>query len=82
MRYRLGRILRFIIGLGLLIFIVPFLMSKLDSSTKRSIVEDNKVDYSDSNKANQEASDVRNPAKSDSLQPIMSNSLGNYEPRT
>ncbi|CAF0754632.1 unnamed protein product [Rotaria sordida] len=81
MRYRFGRTFLYIIGLAFLIFIIPFLMSKLDSGTSRSTDEENKVDYSDSNKANPESSNIRSPTKSNSLQPIMSDSLGNYEPK-
>jgi len=47
MRFRLGRSLRLIIGLAFLVFMVPFLMSKLDSSNNRSTTEDKEVDYPD-----------------------------------
>jgi hypothetical protein len=47
MRYRLGRIVRLIIGLALLVLLIPFLMSKLDSGTSRSTADGNGVDYPD-----------------------------------
>jgi hypothetical protein len=47
MRYRIGRALRLIIGLAFLVFMVPFLMSKLDSSNNRSTTGDKEVDYPD-----------------------------------
>ncbi len=47
MRFRLGRALRLIIGLAFLVFMVPFLMSKLDSSNNRSTTDDKEVDYPD-----------------------------------
>jgi hypothetical protein len=71
MRYRLGRILRLVIGLTLLVFMVPFLMSKLDSGNNRSSVGDETVDHSD----------VQTQSKNRSLEPIMSDTLGNYEPK-
>jgi len=45
MRFRLGRTLRFIIVLVSLILLIPFLMSKLNSTTNQSTAEDNEVDY-------------------------------------
>ncbi len=47
MRYRLGRTIRFLIALAFLVFLIPFLTSKLDSGTNLSTVEDNKVDNFD-----------------------------------
>ncbi len=48
-------------------------MSKLDSSSNRTIDEGVRVDKKDSN--------VPNKLKTNDLQPIMSDSLGNYEPK-
>ena len=70
MRYRLGRAVRLIIATLCLMLLVPFLMSKLDSGTNRSIGEDIGGTKQDSKKV-----------KSDGLHPVMSNSLGNYEPK-
>jgi hypothetical protein len=73
MRYRIGRALRLIIALVLLVLLIPFLMSKLDSSSNRTIDEGVRIDKKDSN--------VPNKLKANDLQPIMSDSLGNYEPK-
>lgn len=48
MRYRIGRTVRFLIGLALLVLSVPFLMSKLDSNNQQIIVDEPKVnDFGD-----------------------------------
>lgn len=47
MRYRLGRTIRFFIALALLVFLVPFLMTKLDSSTSRSFETEPRMDNHD-----------------------------------
>ena len=44
MRYRVGRIVRLVAALACLVFIVPFLMSKLDSGNTRSTVEETRDD--------------------------------------
>lgn len=72
MRYRVGRILRLVVVLALLVFMVPFLMSKLDSGNSRSSIGDDPVvDHSNS----------QTLSKDRGLQPIMSDTLGNYEPK-
>ncbi|CAM4887854.1 unnamed protein product [Rotaria socialis] len=76
MRYRVGRIVRLVIGLACLVVIVPFLLSKLDSGNTISIVEDTRDDDS---KGNQDVSKARILTKTNGLQPVMSDSLGNYE---
>lgn len=47
MRYRLGRTIRFFIALALLVFLVPFLMTKLDSSTRHSLATEPRMDRHD-----------------------------------
>ncbi len=81
MRYRFGHILRLIIGLAFFVFLIPFLMSKLDSGSSRSTAEEPEVDYSDAKKYDKEDSNVQSQSKNRTLQPIMSDSLGNYEPK-
>lgn len=46
MRYRLTRTIRFLISLVLLVLLVPFLMTKLDSSTRRSMATEPRIDDS------------------------------------
>ena len=72
MRYRVGRILRLFVVLAVLVFMVPFLMSKLDSGNSRSTIGDEPV---------ADHSNLQNLSKDRVLQPIMSDTLGNYEPK-
>ncbi|CAF1392166.1 unnamed protein product [Adineta steineri] len=74
MRFRIGYILRLLIALVFLVFMVPLLMSKLDSSNKQDIHSHNKRDR-------REPLNNSNQLKDRSLQPVLSNSLGNYEPK-
>jgi len=45
MRCRINRTIRFLIGLALLVLSVPFLMSKLDSNSVQTIIDEPSVDY-------------------------------------
>ena len=47
MRYRIGRTVRLVIALACLVLMIPFLMSKLDSGSARTLSADNDFDYSD-----------------------------------
>lgn len=45
MRYRLGRAVRLVIALAFLVFMVPFLMSKLDSGSSPPVASDRGDDF-------------------------------------
>lgn len=45
MRLRLGRTLRLVFALGFLVLIIPFLMYKLESDSKKAVVEPMGIDY-------------------------------------
>jgi hypothetical protein len=47
MPFRVGRILRLFVGLACLVLMVPFLMSKLDSASRRSNASHANIDYPD-----------------------------------
>lgn len=83
MRYRVGKILRLVIVLGCLILIIPYLMSKLDSSTGGSNSRDSEFEYADGRAIdpNHPGRVIRETSGNVSLHPIMSDSLGNYESR-
>lgn len=70
MRFRLGSTLRLVIALACLVLMIPFLLSKLDSTASQS--------SRDSNDAGEPG---RSQGLKNSLQPLMSDSLGNYEPK-
>ncbi|UJR22834.1 hypothetical protein I4U23_025864 [Adineta vaga] len=85
MRIRIGRALRLVIALALLILMIPFLMFKLESVDEQSFSENIATDHIEVLKTTtiikEKVRRYPNQLENVSLQPIMSGSLGNYEPK-
>ncbi|CAF0785340.1 unnamed protein product [Didymodactylos carnosus] len=87
MKYCFSRVLRLVIGLGLLILMLPVLLSKLDSFNQRTVVKVDE-DYPQETDSLHVAHSRRKEKKIDGnrtittdLEPVMTaDKLGNYEP--
>ncbi|CAF1194837.1 unnamed protein product [Adineta ricciae] len=84
MRIRIGRALRLVIALIILILMIPLLMYKLEPANEQSFIENVVVDKTEPLKIEAVIRKIRkypNNLNGTNLQPIMSGSMGNYEPR-